>query len=1055
MSTPITTIVSGIGQPNRYGITKIAGDGTVSYDFNFTVDQSDYLPRVNLDVSGVLSDNLSIYQNDTLIGSREGLNFEDTPGLVFSITDDGSLINISGTVNAGSGIGDVGGPSSAFDNAVVRFDGVSGKIIQNSRGILDDNGILSTSGLVITNGNVSGVNGYFTSNLTGNNLVANTNVTFGDTFYANSSAFRFNSTNFLAKAAYTLDWMSGSDYNTGIRDLRLIRLASGVLGVRDASNNAAGISGYFIGDGSRIVNIPASGDVFGPTSSLDNSIARYDGITGKLIQTSLASISDVGLIQSSGLESTLLQNISLNNLIVQTQASGEAILFQPNQIETMSLNTSGTLWLQNRNSGGKTNLTVKEGPGNAVNETVFTVKNKSDSDVFWIRTSNGNLMVDGVRCYSSAGFGSEAAALRTGAGATVASTLGYRFSNNAGNLNTIDLKLMRHASGILTVLDQADSLGSISGIFIGNGSRVTGLDAGNMANGSVSNTEFQYLDGVTSSVQTQLNAKQATLTLGSGLKFAGGAANLELYDKYDINVKDFGAVGDGVTNDSAAVVSGVNAIWNRVQTITSGPGAGFRGITPRLYFPNGKYRILNKSVLTPPSGVATSLAGFQIIGDGPWNSQIIYDYNGPDTDNTKFLINGANNIAYFSIEDISIVGASGTQYGILLYQDNSEGRTQQGLFKRVFFSNLKEGVVCSGSINVDSYKFLDSLFIGFPSGSNAIRVDNVQTLNLDFFSTDFIVIQGTGVHVRAGGAIRFFGGSHIAENNGLLLKIDGLSAYHGINNEEVSYFGTRFELLDDARLCTLNATKTVLYNDVTMTTVESSGNKHCHITDRGSMIFTNSFINDNFRSRITTDTTNSYTSEYLPTIEFYNSRLPFQLNEFADFTVTGGNDGGYGRYIAQGCKTRGTSYPANKDPLDCSIGSELGSYGGTFRMNNYVWCNNPNTAFGLPLGDAGGNFQSGVFKLPYGATIRKIGIERLNQNATWGGTLFTHRVYNHDRSIIFAFCSGHPGNVEQTFFSADLNYRVDSEAKRVIQVLGSGGAGALPGVGGRIFVDYV
>ena len=39
--------------------------------------------------------------------------------------------------------GDVVGPSSATDNALVRFDGTTGKLIQNSSGILDDSGSLS------------------------------------------------------------------------------------------------------------------------------------------------------------------------------------------------------------------------------------------------------------------------------------------------------------------------------------------------------------------------------------------------------------------------------------------------------------------------------------------------------------------------------------------------------------------------------------------------------------------------------------------------------------------------------------------------------------------------------------------------------------------------------------------------------------------------------------------------------------------------------------------------------------------------------------------------
>jgi hypothetical protein len=38
------------------------------------------------------------------------------------------------------------------------------------------------------------------------------------------------------------------------------------------------------------------------------------------------------------------------------------------------------------------------------------------------------------------------------------------------------------------------------------------FNATKIADGSVSNTEFQYLDGVTSSIQTQINSKQATLT---------------------------------------------------------------------------------------------------------------------------------------------------------------------------------------------------------------------------------------------------------------------------------------------------------------------------------------------------------------------------------------------------------------------------------------------------------------------------------------------------------------------------------------------------------------
>jgi len=44
-------------------------------------------------------------------------------------------VTISGS---GGGSGDVVGPASSTDNAVVRYDGTTGKLIQNSNAILSD-----------------------------------------------------------------------------------------------------------------------------------------------------------------------------------------------------------------------------------------------------------------------------------------------------------------------------------------------------------------------------------------------------------------------------------------------------------------------------------------------------------------------------------------------------------------------------------------------------------------------------------------------------------------------------------------------------------------------------------------------------------------------------------------------------------------------------------------------------------------------------------------------------------------------------------------------------
>lgn len=57
--------------------------------------------------------------------------------------------NVSGTESivplGGAGSGDVTGPNSSTDNAIARFDGVSGKIIQNSGASIDDSGNLTAT----------------------------------------------------------------------------------------------------------------------------------------------------------------------------------------------------------------------------------------------------------------------------------------------------------------------------------------------------------------------------------------------------------------------------------------------------------------------------------------------------------------------------------------------------------------------------------------------------------------------------------------------------------------------------------------------------------------------------------------------------------------------------------------------------------------------------------------------------------------------------------------------------------------------------------------------
>jgi hypothetical protein len=86
----------------------------------------------------------------------------------------------------------------------------------------------------------------------------------------------------------------------------------------------------------------------------------------------------------------------------------------------------------------------------------------------------------------------------------------------------------------------------------------TGINANKIGTGVVSSTEFGYLDGVTSAIQTQINAKQATLVSGTNIK----------------TVNSTSLVGAGDVAVQPTLVSGTN-----IKTINSTSILGSGNIT--------------------------------------------------------------------------------------------------------------------------------------------------------------------------------------------------------------------------------------------------------------------------------------------------------------------------------------------------------------------------------------------------------------------------------------------------------------------------------------------
>jgi hypothetical protein len=105
----------------------------------------------------------------------------------------------------------------------------------------------------------------------------------------------------------------------------------------------------------------------------------------------------------------------------------------------------------------------------------------------------------------------------------------------------------------------------------------TGINANKIGTGVVSTTEFEYLNGVTSAIQTQINSKQATLVSGTNIKTINGATVLGAGD-ITIAANPSGVAGAiQFSNGSAFASDAANFFWddtnNRLGVGTNAPSA--------------------------------------------------------------------------------------------------------------------------------------------------------------------------------------------------------------------------------------------------------------------------------------------------------------------------------------------------------------------------------------------------------------------------------------------------------------------------------------------------
>jgi hypothetical protein len=280
--------------------------------------------------------------NPILIERQQGF---ETDTLKWKLGDGVTAWNSLPYFSGGSGTGDVVGPASATDNAIARFDGTTGKIVQNSSAtIADTSGDItagkyntvaisgsSTPTLAVT-GTVT-ISGTHSGTSSGTNTGDQTNITGNaGTATALQTGRTINGTTFDGTANITISaaagTLTGATLASGVTASSLTSvgtIASGVwngtdIAVADGGTGVGSLTAYApifggttstgavqsgtVGSLGQVLTSngagalptfqsPAGGgNVTGPGSSTDNAVVRFNGAGGALIQNSAVTIAD-------------------------------------------------------------------------------------------------------------------------------------------------------------------------------------------------------------------------------------------------------------------------------------------------------------------------------------------------------------------------------------------------------------------------------------------------------------------------------------------------------------------------------------------------------------------------------------------------------------------------------------------------------------------------------------------------------------------------------------------------------------------------------------------
>ena len=343
-------------------------------------------------------------------------------------------------------------------------------------------------------------------------------------------------------------------------------------------------------------------------------------------------------------------------------------------------------------------IDVNEGmlPSNLNNAIRALMKNTRDwfNDAQWIEYG------DGSGAFTAA-YASSGSFTINGANVTSVYHAGRRIKLIASTPGTIFGTISSSSFSTNTTVNVTWDSGSLSSeaitnVYVAalsktNDSIPTGISATKLADGSISNTEFQYLNGVSSAIQTQLNAKNATIT--------GSASTIDT---------------ESLTADRAVISNGSQKI--AVSDVTSTELGYLDGVTSAVQTQiDSKQATLTGGATTIASSNLTASRALQSNGSGKVEVSDVTTTELGYLDGVSSAIQTQLDAKQASDADLTAIGALAKTDGNLIVGNGSTWVAESGATAR---TSLGLGSIATQAANNVSISGGAVTGLGSPSSNS-------------------------------------------------------------------------------------------------------------------------------------------------------------------------------------------------------------------------------------------------------------------------------------------------------------------------------------------------